>query len=71
MTDFRYRVHRFWSPLLGCEAARVSVADEHGGEFWAIVPAGGKGWRERRDIAVERLSAAIEAGRAPGEVQAG
>ena len=64
-----YREMRFWSPVLGCDAARLSMVDERGGEFWRVVPvSGGKAWREARDRALDAIEDAVARGDEPGEV---
>ncbi|TAL03713.1 MAG: hypothetical protein EPO08_03480 [Rhodospirillaceae bacterium] len=65
-----YREFRHYSPLMGCEAARLSMVDERGGEFYCIVPVEypARLYRERRDVALDALEAAIMARREPGEV---
>jgi hypothetical protein len=76
-----YHEFRFWSPMLGCEALRLSVtggaaaAQFHGRgvvtqEYFAIIPAHetGRKYRDRRNAALDAIDAAIAAGREPGEV---
>lgn len=74
-----YREYRHWSPILGSEAARLSMVDEHGSEFYCIVPVrsghavddDGKRvpqYRVDREIALDAIEAAIVARRDPGEV---
>lgn len=65
-----YREFRFWSPLLGCDAARISMVDAQNQEHFAIIAADAPGsvYRERRQKACEAIDAAISAGRDPGEV---
>jgi hypothetical protein len=66
-----YRAWRFWSPTLGVEAVRLSMVDEHGAEFYMIVPAdrGAREWRQERDRALDVIADAIDAGAQPGEVR--
>jgi hypothetical protein len=65
-----YLSFRFYSPEMDTAAVRLSMADSRGREYYAILPGGsGKGWRERRDTALDAIEAAIEAGEEPGEVQ--
>ena len=60
---------RFWSPTLGCDAARLSMTDERGSEYFMIVPReAGARWREKRAEAVEVIERAIHDGVEPGEV---
>lgn len=66
----RIREYRFWSPLLGEEALRLSVYNQHGHEYFAIVPAeDGKKLRELRQTWGERFYDAITSGQDPGEVR--
>lgn len=60
----------YYSPLHDANVARVSVPDDRGGEFFAIVPTDGKGYRERRAEAIDLCLEAIETGCEPGEVRA-
>jgi hypothetical protein len=76
-----WREYRFWSPLLGQEACRVSMtgdveaAVQHGrpaadAEYYAIIPAAqGRAHREARERALETIEAAILRGQEPGEVE--
>jgi hypothetical protein len=66
-----YREYTFWSPVLGERACRLSVPDEHGSEYFAIVPrpSSGRGWREAREGALQAIEAAILRGDLPGEVR--
>lgn len=65
-----FREHRFWSPLFGCDAARLSMVDDRGSEFFRVVPVvSGKGWREARDAALDEIESAIMRGEEPGEVR--
>lgn len=60
----------FWSPTLGADACRISMAGENGGEFFAIVRRSeGRQWRETRKRAIEALGEAVMAGWEPGEVR--
>lgn len=66
-----YREFRFFSPLDDAESVRLSVADDQGREYFAIIEAGyGKRWRERRNTALGTIEDAIEAGLPPGEINA-
>ena len=58
----RYSEFRFYSAELDSHAVRVSVPDERGAEYFAIVEAGGKGFRDRRELALETLERAIDQG---------
>lgn len=67
-----YREFRFWSPLMGQEAARISMVDDRCGEFFMIIPAsGGREYREARNAAIDAISTAIDIGLSPGEVRVG
>lgn len=65
-----YSEYRFWSPMLGGDAARISMVDDRGGEFYQIIDAEGRGstYRARREAAIEVIAQAIEMGLAPGQV---
>lgn len=65
-----YVVNTYYSPLIDGEVARVSMADDHGSEYFAIVPKppSGKGWRAKRDAALDLIEEAIDNGDRPGEV---
>ena len=66
---------RFWSPVLGCQAARVSAFDRYGGEHFAVIAqgAGGRANREVRFRALELVERAAAQGslgaRDPGPVR--
>jgi hypothetical protein len=48
---------------------RLSMANQHGHEFYIILPyEHGKAYRERKERALVLLDAAIEQGLSPGEV---
>lgn len=65
----RLREYRFWSPLTGGEALRISCYNQHGHEYFMIVSAeNGKALRELRQLAAERFYDAIQSGQDPGEV---
>lgn len=65
-----YREFRFFSTWLDAEAARLSMVDDRGQEYYALVPATeGRRWREDRDAALERIEAAMAAREPPGEVK--
>lgn len=65
----RLREYRFWSPILGVEALRISYYNDRGHEYFVIVPAeNGKGLREMRQRAAERFYDAVQSGQNPGEV---
>jgi hypothetical protein len=64
-----YRAFHFYSPLMGCEAVRLSMVDARGGEFYRIVPrSDGKAWRDVRDRELDLIEDAIAGGAEPGEV---
>lgn len=65
-----YRELRYWSAWHDGEVARLSMVDDHGQEFYRIVPADtGKRWREVREEALTVIEDAIRAGCLPGEVR--
>lgn len=64
-----YSEFRFFSPIMDCEAIRLSMPGPHGGEFFRVVRAeDGRRYRERRDEALSLIQMAIDAGLEPGEV---
>ncbi|MDE2439741.1 MAG: hypothetical protein KGP14_01860 [Betaproteobacteria bacterium] len=65
----RISEYRFWSPLMGCEASRISAFDERGGEFFMIISAEeGATYRHAKQAAAEAIDLAISLGLPPGEV---
>lgn len=67
-----YQEYRYWSVVLGCNAARISVADPRGGgEHFAIVPMNGTGRQNRlaREAALQAIAEHIAARCEPGEVE--
>lgn len=65
-----FQVWRFWSPMTGGMAARVSMPGPDGREYWMqINHVEGRAYREARDRAVEAIETAIEAKLVPGEVR--
>jgi len=60
----------FWSPILGCDATRISMTDRAGHEYFAIVKRDydAQFYRDRK-VAIEKIEKAIEAGLDPGEVR--
>ncbi len=70
MFSDRFHEFSFWSPVLGSQALRISMADDHGAEHFVIVPVEpGRKLREARIQALGALSTNITAGRPPGEVK--
>jgi hypothetical protein len=64
-----YREFKFWSAELDSKAARLSMSDDKGQEYFAIVECGkGKSWRERREWALQCIDDAIAMGWPPGLV---
>jgi hypothetical protein len=60
---------RFYSGAFDGEGVRLSLFNQHGHEFWRIIPAGeGLEYRERRDDALRAIWRAICDGSEPGEV---
>jgi len=57
----------YYSMDLDCQVSRVSGFDDHHQEHWMEVEAG-RGYRERREAAVQRIMESIEGGDPPGEV---
>ena len=57
----------YYSMDLDCQVSRVSGFDDHHQEHWLVIEIG-RGYRDRRAAAVERIMASIEAGDPPGEV---
>lgn len=66
-----YHEYRFWSAVLGCNACRLSIMDERGGEHYAIVPMNGSGKfnRRARMAALRLIAEHVQAGSDPGEVK--
>lgn len=65
-----YTEYRAYSPIIDAEQVRLSMYDDRGGEFFALVPAAGaKKWRERKDAALDAIMDAMDAGALPGEVE--
>ena len=64
-----YVEFRMWSPALGCDAVRLSMANDRGDEYYMVVPyEHGKVWRERKHRLLDLIDSAIEQGLEPGEV---
>ena len=59
----------YYSLDVDCEVARISGFDERCQEHWELVETG-RGYRDRRNMAVQRIMASIEAGDEPGQVGA-
>jgi hypothetical protein len=66
-----YATMRFWSPLLGSPAVRLSMVDDRGGEFYSIIAVdrSAKAYRAARDRALDAIEEAIYRGDEPGEVR--
>lgn len=65
----RLSEYRYWSPILGMEALRLSYFNK-GREYFCIVPAeDGRSLRELRQKAAERFYDAVQSGHEPGEVK--
>ena len=69
-----YSEIRFWSPTLGCDAARLSMVGEQNREYFRVVPVEmvrdrkKLRWRDWRNENLEEIEAAIVRGDEPGEV---
>jgi hypothetical protein len=66
----RYHEIRFWSVVLGCDAARIYIFDARGGEHFAVVPMKGGSRHSRwvRGRALEAIAEHIRSGEDAGEV---
>lgn len=65
-----YSEYRHWSVMLGCDASRLSMFDEHGGEFFMLIPAeDARSYRVARETALDAIATAIAMGCQPGEVR--
>ena len=57
-----------WSPVFGCDVSRVSMVNEHGEEYFCLLPVSeGRAFVELKKRAVDVLTEAIEAGMEAGE----
>lgn len=65
----QYHENLYWSIALGGDVARLSMADDQGREYFAIVSAEQPGYRDRRMGALEALMEAIDRGDDPGQVE--
>ncbi len=66
----RASIFSFWSPTLGCDAVRLSMTDERGSEYFAVIPAfEGSDGRRRKTEALEAIQEAISRGLEPGRVR--
>jgi hypothetical protein len=60
----------FWSPMLGCDATRISLTNANGSEFFAIVSRDDeRAFSKLKREAIEKITEAMEAGCEPGEVR--
>lgn len=66
-----YSQYDYWSPILGANAARLSMFNAQGQEFFMIieVPDSTKQLRAAREDALDAISEAIALGLQPGEVK--
>ena len=65
-----YSEFKYWSPELGGYASRVSLWDDHGGEFFMLLACDNtRSYREARETAVEAIATAIAQGCEPGMVR--
>lgn len=66
----RYQQFISWSPTFGGECARISMANERGEEYYALLPfTEGREFTALRKRAVEVLTEAMEAGIEAGEIR--
>ena len=65
-----YRAYPYWCPVLGGPAVRLSMVDERGGEYFAVVskPKSGREWRDKRKLVLQMVENAVACGLGPGEV---
>jgi len=64
-----YQEFRAYSPFYDAVMARISMTDERGGEFFALIPAmSGKSYRKAKAEALEMIGEAMAQGCQPGEV---
>lgn len=65
-----YTAFTFWSIMTDREMVRLSMPDNHGREFFMIIPhEPGKHYREARDEALDAIMEAMSLGCDPGEVR--
>lgn len=64
-----YSEFEYYSPFRDRQETRISVADEDGREYWTVVGVDGKGYRDRRNEAIDMCVRAIDLGCDPGEVR--
>lgn len=60
--------YEYYSPMLDADVCRISIPNDDGQEFFAIVRTEGRGYRDRRDKAIDSILAAMQQGCAPGQV---
>lgn len=66
----RLTEYRYWSPVMGCDAVRVSSFDARGDEFYMLLEEhSGASWRCKRQEAAEIIDLAMRQGLPPGEVR--
>lgn len=66
----QYQEFRAYSPLYDAVMARISMTDDRGQEFYALIPAvSGKPYRTAKAEAIEMIQEAMADGCQPGEVQ--
>jgi hypothetical protein len=68
----RLREYTFWSMFLDQEAVRLSIYDDHGAEYFVIIPKyqAGMKYRELREEWAHKILTHMEAGNGPGDIQA-
>lgn len=68
--QLHFSEYEYYSVLHDAEVCRISVPDENGREFFAVVPLDGKDYKGRRDKAMDAIVEAMRLGLRPGEVRA-
>lgn len=65
-----YQILRFYDFYHDAEAARISMFDHRGDEYWTVVakPGSGPAWRAAREKAIDALVAAMDQRQPAGEV---
>lgn len=63
-----YTEKKYFSIFKDCDMSRVSGFDDRCQEHWIDVEAG-RGYRDRRNVAISKLQDSIENGDPPGELK--